>query len=807
MKILSKIFGPAEVTIGKGAPDADGWVTSLNRLYTFRMQDVESRVMLVGGTCWFMPTLPDNGLVQRAQYLTGYSVLPVNRPKATPAVNIQSLYNTALSVVNGGDIGAVSSPLRVALTQVLGNIAMMHASMIGDTVSNNHGTSTADICLRSMLALASASPYSMRGEGEIANVSFEPDYPFALAHEATKDWFPMAWDNVAAGAFPATTVQAMVCSLEDFIRVAAGYSTPTIAAYSPNNWGIEGPNGVAVVPVRQSYVDHSAGVAAWASAHMEYPPVWTQVQGDQVYTSTFNNIQANVHAYSQSGLTRVAGPYGHVLFVLVDSQNAAPASVTVGRGAAGVAVTAAANRLTSAGAVEVDISAAMADFWTANLLLKRDDDYTALQWWNDIAGNESDFFSAYATVCDVYALHSAQPRRRRATGELLFWQNGAVPFVDNGVGYAQPTTAQIQALSGLRTTASGSRGQFWISTANNVYIRGAQFTIGGHEPLIYVGIAARFYHMAQPLTGWDLNVGWNQLCAAWAYNNTRMAAGFDWTAQKLGLAERVHLSMGNQAQRGNAEGLWRWVKNQYRDAVRAMIPTPTYDPTWEYNNLVNADYQALVVNTQDSMVVSRVTPIWMALFSGIDILARDDFHTVAPLGYETRNINVGGIGALNYDVLSDYGVVSFLKDENKSQMIRNLLSTGGFTTALVDITSYILCDRGGGYSRFLSVPFTHPTAGLSFFAQYDDTAAVGDTGSIRELCLGVIPMLVDPEQGNRELRIGLTAARSITASRGRALPIMTTRDGLQLITGAPQTDADSFSLSSMNGGGQDGFRV
>jgi len=626
----------------------------------------------------------------------------------------------------------------------------------------------------------------------VSNYAWRADNPVAMTHDATARWFLMSPDSIPAGALPLNTVRGVVASLDMFMQVATGTAAP-VAGFETAAWGAPGPNGVAIVPIRSSWLLDGAVNSAWACAFMEYPTVLYNAAG-RIVDITGVDILNPCPAITATQAVRVPGPFGRIIFVLTDVENQNPATVRVGRGVL-ASMTAAANALV--GGAALDLSASFSDYWTAAgaSAAIHDEAFLALSRWNQLFGSEQDWWSAWLTAVDVYARFTLKPRRRRATGELLFWNNEIIapltPFADHGLGYAAPTAAQIGRFDSLLTSASGVRGGTALGQ-----VAAESHTIAGNVPLGMIGLAARFYRCSTPLT-LDINVGTAELAMRAARDADTMAAAFDWLAQRLQIQERVVYALGSLANQGDARMWWYRMRDQWWALTKSLNALNTYKPLWTWNETANAGYMALCPNTQDTMALSRVTQHHLAR-RGLDVLPHDDFISAVPFGYKYRRLNPGA-GAADFDVLERCGLKEFLVAPDLHALLRQLLTTGGFTTALVDITPIALCDETGGWARYVSLPFEHPTAGLSWEIEFSNFRAVPHVSDIREVLHSAGVALLDTETGNRLMRVALSGARAVTAGSGRFLPIMVTRGTLRMVTGAPARDTTSASPADLPG--------
>lgn len=789
VSILRQIGQPGTTSIGTSlrADSMIAFSTTSDTKITVREQDHEHFLNITGGHHVLPRNFRDNTPATIAWAPHSLMVRPISWKEPTVPVTLLPLYTTAMTVVDGADPGAVSSPLRMNLTTIVGNLNLMHAQLIGDNIRKGIGTSTADVALRCLMAMFSHSLLDNGGELIVSNYTWRADNPVAITHDATANWFPMSPGAVAAGPLPAGTVRGVVASLDMFMQVATGTAAP-VAGFETTAWGSSGASGVAIVPIRSSWLLDGAVNCAWACAFMEYPTVLYNTAG-RIIDVTGADILNPCPAITATQAVRVPGPFGRIIFVLTDVENQTPAAVRVGRGA-WTTLTAAVNSLV--GGAAADLSPSFSNYWTAAgaSAAIHDEAFLALTRWNQLFGSEQDWWSAWLTAVDVYARYNVRPRRRLATGELLFWNSEvAAPFVDNGLGYAAPTAAQIAQFDSLLTSASGVRGgaAFGLATAET-------HTIAGNVPLGMIGLAARFYRCSTPLT-LDINVGTAELAMRAARDADTMAAAFDWLAQRLQIQERVVLALGSLANQGDARMWWYRMRDQWWTLTKSLNALNTYKPLWTWNETANAGYMALCPNTQDTMALSRVSQHHLAR-RGLDVLPHDDFISAVPFGYKYRRLNPGA-GVADFDVLERCGLKEFLVAPELHALLRQLLTTGGFTTALVDITPIALCDETGGWARYASLPFEHPTAGLSWELEFSNFRAAPHASDICEVLHSAGVALLDTETGNRLMRVALSGARAVTAGSGRFLPIMVTRGTLRMVTGAPVRDTTSASPADL----------
>jgi hypothetical protein len=173
----------------------------------------------------------------------------------------------------------------------------------------------------------------------------------------------------------------------------------------------------------------------------------------------------------------------------------------------------------------------------------------------------------------------------------------------------------------------------------------------------------------------------------------------------------------------------------------------------------------------------------------------DDFVTVKDATYVARNVNVDALGLKSWDVLKP-GPLELRVNPSMRRHYRDVLSVGGFTIVICNMNDLALMDEQGGAERRISVPFFHPTEGLSWSLKTANFITVGDPSNIRELVISALPCLMDPTLSFRVLKLAYAAGRDVTASVGRALPIMITRGPIaSAVTGAPDHDMNTLSPS------------
>lgn len=786
-QLMSNIGKPGYTSIVGSARQlaTAGYAASADVKVTIREQDTEHMLNVTGGHHWLTENYRDAVPATVAINWHSFMVRPIAWKEPTVAVNLLPLYSTAMTVVDGADPGAVSSPLRMNLTTIVGNLNLMHAQLCGDNVRKNIGTSTADVALRCLLSMFSMSMIDNGGDLIVANHTWQPANPPVITHNVGVNWFPLSPNSIAAGPLPGNTITGVVASLDTFLQVAIGTATPVVG-FEPSTWGVT--RGTAIVPMRSSWLLDGPVNSAWTCAFLEYPQVWYHCAGQIVDTAAGAPILNPCSATPATQYVRVPGPWAHVIYVLTDVENQVPASVRVGRGVVAT-MTAAAHNLV--GGAALGLSASFADYWTN--ALHHDEAFVALGRWNQLFGNEHDWWSAWFTAIDVYARHSIKPRRRTNTGELLYWNDEvAAPFVDNGLGYAAPTAANIGHFGGLCTSASGCRG----GAAAPAQTTTDTFVISAGVPLIYVGLAARFYRCATPLT-FDLNVGTEELAMRAARDADTMAVCFDWLVQQFQMQERVVMDLGGLANGADARMWWSKLTETWWQLTKDIGVRKSYKPLWTFNDTQNADYEAECPNSLDSAPFSRMPTQYLARL-GRDVLPHDDFITATMFGYRIRNMNPGG-GALDFDVLQRVGLTEFLEMPELGVQMRKLLTVGGFTVALTDITTVALCDEAGGWVRYISIPFEHPTSGRSWEWRHELYRQPARRSDVREIIHSCGPALLDTQTGNRMLKVALSGARAVTAGDGRYLPIMVTRGSLGMVTGAPTRDTTSLSPAALAG--------
>jgi hypothetical protein len=721
-----------------------------------------------------------------------WHVAAIGKSGRGPEVVLSSIMQVGAEVVNGAALRELASALRMNLTQVVGNTAINAITAIGSDLTNGRGTSTADICFKLHAYALCSLGMTTAGDSLVANTFLVPANPVAVDTDATLRTWPNGPVGVVAGALPANTVEAVVTNLNDFYGVYGGFST-AVAGFEPTNWGGQGTDGVAVVPVRQSDLTQGVENAWWTFGFMDYPIKIMRICGN------VEDIGGNTLFAAANGCARPAlqclhlpGPTRKVIFVLVDVQNGAPPDVTFGRGGAAVQVTAAANSLV--GGAAIDLSAAVSDMVGANFGNWPEELQTTCARWFNIYGNEDDWNTTRVMLANYFAFRSAGPTRRQNGGEALFWndENGA-PFTENGVGYAAPTAAQIALFPSTVVDACGVR----TSGVQNQSNTSPCAVLSSHDPAIATLLASRFCGYTRNL-GTQYGERMSQLwLQTWADSN-RLTQACDLLYQKFGIGARELFAAGSLGVTNIAISMLRHAVPYIHELVRS-VGCSGWKPLFGINETANAGWRTIYANAE-ALPVSRVHPVnQMLCCTSGERYPEDTFLTMTKYGYQVRNANITG-AALNWDVLGSTDVIALQSEEN-ARNVRHLLCTGGFSRALVDISGLGQLDSGGGNGRSVSVRFWHPTAARSVERQQRLFVNYAAASDIREIVTPDTPVGIDSQTGARKMRLALTGGRQVTAGKGTFLPLFVPLVRRMTVSDTPTADDDTANLEDIFQGG------
>jgi hypothetical protein len=688
-----------------------------------------------------------------------FEIVPVQSPKSGPPVSLGALYSTAASVVDGANPGAVSSPLRMNLTQIVGNLNMLSASSIGDNLKLNVGTSTADIALRALLMLGQRSMLDESEDWITANVTYTLVNASASPAEAslTGQRFPL---SVNAG--PAD-ITATICSFNTFMRVYAGIDAP-VAGFEPVHWGACDADGVAVVPFRTSWANSPGQMAAWMLCHMDAPFAWYEWPGSLVAAVTGDVISAAGDVYNVMDGVHVPGPTAKVIFVCTDLELESVAGLYVGERAGPVNVTVATHNLV--GGAAVSINASMGNWIDNDIAYRGDDAMTALQWWNAIAGNRDDWISAFTAASAQYGLWEVKPKRvaDTLTDDTWYdvpgdpWDDSLITMSEPGATPSQYKQDFFQNAFGVCATYSGLLQSESTYIANLPAVSGV---IGKHEALFYVGLAARLYRMAEPADDILINTYFTAIASKMKEANKLLAAATDYAVQRKGIPEGAFLSPGSSGSPAAVTALGELGWTTIQEAVKRMTPNMSYRPDYTVNR-GNDAYSSLVGATWWRHPYARVHPVILAN-------AIEDEGILCRVGDE-------GLKSLGWDVVADQGVYydaisktvfDYIEDANLENKIRRVLSVGGWTNGnLTDLSGLVLVDRLGANLNTTGVAVGWPTASTCVYRQQLNYggAASGITMKVMEYILSAPPVGFFGHLGMRVTRLAMANNRGVTRS-------------------------------------------
>jgi hypothetical protein len=509
-------------------------------------------------------------------------------------------------------------------------------------------------------------------------------------------------------------------------------------------------------------------------------------------TQLFDDISAEV----VTTWTRVPGPGAKILFVDCDSQLAGGAgTIQVGESITPtiVTLTLAANTVLAAGA-DADLGTAFLN-WFDNPDVARVGITGAIDRWVTDVGSHDDWHSAFAAASVAYSVIPLPPRRVTDGGELARWYNdGGDPFTSDfhekptqgDVSYGQPGYLW-SILTYPDWTRPVTRSIFSDAAYNYHY---ADWEIGAHEPVTYVGIFAGAYAPTHVLDGAVSDLSLTDLCARMCEASDALGVAADHLASGLGLSECNMIALGSAVYGGDARQLFgffvrNWVRN-----LDDVITYCNYQPTWYSQYDTNDNYQVVCPVSQLSAGPSRYCEVLKESWMGYDVVPRDDYTSLVKFGFVTRTNEITQ-AALIYDVLEGW-TPQALQREEMERLARTALTIGSFSfAATTDITNYIICDLQGGHAAYVAVQFENPTVGRAYTTMYAGFLTGIRDCDVREVLHSVTPVRIQTELGKREMHLAINAGRDVTASTGIVAPLMVRRGPNVRVTGAPYRDADS----------------
>jgi hypothetical protein len=699
-----------------------------------------------------------------------------------------------LSVMSGTDPASINPALRLDLQQVNGNTLLNLAQLVGKQVVAGENTSSADVILRALLYAATLGPFNSRPECFTANEVWTPDSPFVFTRLAATNLWPSAAMTVAAAAWAAGDIVGRVTDLATFLSIWKGRQAAD-AGWEPRHWGVADGDGVAIVPYKRGYCADPDVNTAWASCHMEYP-FGNYVITGELQTAGGVQIKDDVGAEVVTTWARVPGAGTKVLFVDCDSQLAGGAgSIQVGESATPtiVTLTLAVNTVLVGGA-DANLGTAFLN-WFDNPNVARVGVIGAIDRWVTDVGSYDDWYSAFAAASVAYSVIPLPPRRVQDTGELARWYNAAGdPFTSDFHTRPSPFEAGTSLWATL-TYPDWTRPTTRVMTDAAYNYRYADWEIGTHEPVTYVGIFAGAYAPTHVLDGTVNDMSLTDLCARMCEASDGFGVAADHLASGLGLGEYNMMALGSFVAGGDARQLFGYFERNWVKNLDDVITYCNYQPTWYSQYEANTYYKGLAPVSLLSAGPSRYCEVLKEKWMDYMVVPRDDYCSLTKFGFVARTNELTQV-ALVYDVLEDWKPQQLQKEELE-RLARTALTIGSFSfAATTDITNYIICDLQGGNAAYVAVQFENPTVGRGYTTMYANFLAGVRNCDVREVLHSVIPVRIDAELGKREMHLALTAGRDITASTGIVAPLMVRRGPAARITGAPFQDADSVGEMS-----------
>ena len=704
--------------------------------------------------------------------------------KAGPPVNLEGLFVTGMSVVNGSDPGSVSTVLRTRLTQLNAEVNLNVAMQSGESIIANIGTSTCPTLLKLMLMLDNCSLIDLGGEDVITNTKWISEDPIEQ-ESGNSDLWPFGSEQIAAVYGPGT-MTAMAVSVGDYYRILND-ELVTIAGWEPKWWGDFSTNGVVIVPIRSSWNSDYRTNWAWTKGRCEYPMHDRQFEGTLIDIGQ-NVLIADTPGYTPSGRVAIAGGRRKILYVVIDKFNDVVGQIDIGLPGAIVAVQPAHYVV---GGVALDMTAVP----TAELAFGADTQHiwNAILRWKRLWGNQDDWDNAMLLASEFYNYYKISARKIDDTIEGAYWnEKNGDPFTMVGpwLGtYENPvligTVAQFKR---QLTTATGNLG---MTTIGKVRAGGSTWTLRNEDPIISIALAARLIRYATPLTK-DIATSPGNLASRHSIKSIQIALGTDLLSQKLAVAERSFMAPEGLNYDGNHARLFKVFEKKVISAMYAGINVQLARPLWTDNSRANPDYEAIFSESMEVMCLARINPYWYQFLTGEQIGAEEDI-----MSFKDTNWKVVEIDDTMYDMVKDMGPLVYMKEPSKELEMRKFQTSGSVMVTTDTYTNINTVNENGAFDAFMAFPMDSPITGIMFYEHYNVFRNTVFQGDILDIPYPTLPLTIDTELGMHSRYVAIFGARDLFLNDTYYIPMVLSNDRTNSLVYDNTTDTTSFSESNI----------
>ncbi|AME30134.1 structural protein [Piscine myocarditis-like virus] len=607
------------------------------------------------------------------------------------------------------------------------------------------------------------------------------------------------WGNFFPGgpnqaAWVAADTVSRVVNIEDFMREAQGENR-FAAGWGPGFWNKMGATGVAVVPIKTSGAMLAQQNSAWTLAHMEYPRKVRQVDTNVISINAALAAVGAEREYTNTSCTHVPGPYGKVLFVIVDQTTDRAVQVAV-EGAVGVLLTTPALHYVIGG---IDMGIGLMVTREVGLAIDQAalENIMAMERWVEFYGNEEDWQSATTIVGCAYVTFGVEMRRHtnRVEGGY-YWQVGANPpfplgGLANWTRLDNLTAAQQAAIyADIQNTVEAPWGGFRVRNPVPTAAPNAMYT--RFEPVLAVGTVAMLWRPEHPMLAPlpDRPSALADIC----YQRGRMcAAQEDIVVGQLGFPEdmiRAPVGVGNV---GLAQRLIRKmcnVNNQILEAKHASTVHVVLNGYWSIG--AGVTYRAIYAQSGPGTMRKRIP--WAEMRSlGFDAdLVKNDLYGIGSGDFVAVNATIGALGGI-WDVVR-YPLPVPSKEARAAMNTTNCM--GGWTRAVTRVDNLGTIREGGLEPEPLGIVMKTPTASRATYLRWSLFATPAIQSDTREYPFGGYSR--SGTETNHHVLTALSGGRIVVLKDAEAEqnPVFLNRTSGQPTTNTPQVDSQGSTTEA-----------
>lgn len=337
-----------------------------------------------------------------------------------------------LEAIQAGDLVLASQIIRIS-TSVSNGDALQRAMVDGgNKYQSGVAGSFVSILLRLLqLAYMELPLLGPENSSMVGNSHMQLNSP--IVRGLAPGYFNLSDRHNAA----APTINARMCTYTDYTSARAGTRTDFNAAVTPDKWGVT----CAVVPIQTDALRRGQMAAAYTLAHLDGPYRQVTFECSEVLDdATPSAGNQDVEMLSQAANTRIRaidsdGTAGNntynVLYVLANvTNNPGDIQLTIGTGANAVNISLNNNGPTGAAVnIQPGLDGAGSGIQSPNWIQGVTD---AIQYWQELLGNEEDLRSALLVAADAFHNLGAPMLMEAGVPYNAFYGNAAPIWNDNG---------------------------------------------------------------------------------------------------------------------------------------------------------------------------------------------------------------------------------------------------------------------------------------------------------------------------------------------------------------------------------------